>query len=179
MKIKNMNRGVLSRLVAVAAIALCCVMALPTVVHAEDVPENTNEYHIKNANDFLVYVALSRERDTSGWRVYLDNDIVLNDDDMKTIVSHTVKHLSFGNKEHPFKGVFDGQNHTVEGLSYDKDAFDPERDTGFLPRPTVPPSKTSWSRTPTYGRTSAVALSWARPSKRASKTLWSWRARCT
>lgn len=132
MKIKNMNRGVLSRLVTVAAIALCCVMALPTVVHAEDVPENTNEYHIKNANDFLVYVALSRERDTSGWRVYLDNDIVLNDDDMKTIVSHTVKHLSFGNKEHPFKGVFDGQNHTVEGLSYDKDAFDPERDTGFF-----------------------------------------------
>lgn len=132
MKIKNMNRGVLSRLVAVAAIALCCVMALPTVVHAEDVPENTNEYHIKNANDFLVYVALSRERDTSGWRVYLDNDIELDSDDMKDIVANTVKHLSFGNKEHPFKGVFDGQNHTVEGLNYDKDAFDPERDTGFF-----------------------------------------------
>lgn len=132
MKIKNMNRGMLSRLVAVAAIALCCVMALPTVVHAEDVPENTNEYHIKNANDFLVYVALSRERDTSGWHVYLDNDIELDSDDMKTIVADTVKHLSFGNKEHPFKGVFDGQNHAVEGLNYDKDAFDPERDTGFF-----------------------------------------------
>lgn len=132
MKIKNMNRGMLSRLVAVAAIALCCVMALPTVVHAEDVPENKNEFHIKSEVDFLSYVALSRERDTSGWHVYLDNDIVLNDDDMKTIVSHTVKHLSFGNKEHPFKGVFDGQNHTVEGLNYDKDAFDPERDTGFF-----------------------------------------------
>lgn len=132
MKIKNMNRGMLSRLVAVAAIALCCVMALPTVVHAEDVPEAKIEFHIKNEADFLVYVALSRERDTSGWHVYLDNDIVLNDDDMKTIVSHTVKHLSFGNKEHPFKGVFDGQNHTVEGLNYDKDAFDPERDTGFF-----------------------------------------------
>lgn len=132
MKIKNMNRGMLSRLVAVAAIALCCVMALPTVVHAEDVPENKNEYHIKNANDFLACVALSRERDTSGWRVYLDNDIELDSDDMKAIVANTVKHLSFGNKEHPFKGVFDGQNHTVEGLNYDKDAFDPERDTGFF-----------------------------------------------
>lgn len=132
MKIKNMNRGVLSRLVAVAAIALCCVMALPTAVHAEDVPEAKTEFHIKNEADFLAYVALSRERDTSGWHVYLDNDIVLNDDDMKTIVSRTVKHLSFGNKEHPFKGVFDGQNHTVEGLNYDKDAFDPERDTGFF-----------------------------------------------
>lgn len=132
MKIKNMNRGVLSRLVAVAAIALCCVMALPTAVHAEDVPEAKTEFHIKNEADFLSYVALSRERDTSGWHVYLDNDIELDSDDMKAIVANTVKHLSFGNKEHPFKGVFDGQNHTVEGLNYDKDAFDPERDTGFF-----------------------------------------------
>lgn len=132
MKIKNINRGMLSRLVAVAAIALCCVMALPTVVHAEDVPENKNEFHIKNEADFLSCVALSRERDTSGWNVYLDNDIELDSDDMKAIVANTVKHLSFGNKEHPFKGVFDGQNHTVEGLNYDKDAFDPERDTGFF-----------------------------------------------
>ncbi len=132
MKIKNMNRGMLSRLVAVAAIVLCCVMALPTVVHAEDVPENKNEFHIKNEADFLLYVALSRERDTSGWHVYLDNDIELDSDDMKAIVANTVKHLSFGNKEHPFEGVFDGQNHTVEGLNYDKDAFDPERDTGFF-----------------------------------------------
>lgn len=132
MKIKNINRGMLSRLVAVAAIALCCVMALPTVVHAEDVPENKNEFHIKNEADFLLCVALSRERDTSGWCVYLDNDIELDSDDMKAIVANTVKHLSFGNKEHPFKGVFDGQNHTVEGLNYDKDAFDPERDTGFF-----------------------------------------------
>lgn len=132
MKIKNMNRGMLSRLVAVAAIALCCVMALPTVVHAEDVSEAKIEFHIKNEADFLSCVALSRERDTSGWHVYLDNDIELDSDDMKTIVADTVKHLSFGNKEHPFKGVFDGQNHAVEGLNYDKDAFDPERDTGFF-----------------------------------------------
>lgn len=132
MKIKNMNRGMLSRLVAVAAIALCCVMALPTVVHAENVPEAKIEFHIKNEADFLSCVALSRERDTSGWHVYLDNDIELDSDDMKTIVADTVKHLSFGNKEHPFKGVFDGQNHAVEGLNYDKDAFDPERDTGFF-----------------------------------------------
>lgn len=132
MKIKNMNRGMLSRLVAVAAIALCCVMALPTVVHAEDVPEAKIEFHIKNEADFLSCVALSRKRDTSGWHVYLDNDIELDSDDMKTIVADTVKHLSFGNKEHPFKGVFDGQNHAVEGLNYDKDAFDPERDTGFF-----------------------------------------------
>lgn len=132
MKIKNMNRGVLSRLVAVAAIALCCVMALPTAVHAEDVPEAKTEFHIKNEADFLSCVALSRERDTSGWHVYLDNDIELDSDDMKAIVANTVKHLSFGNKEHSFKGVFDGQNHTVEGLNYDKDAFDPERDTGFF-----------------------------------------------
>ena len=128
MKIKNMNRGVLSRLVAVAAIAFCCVMVLPAAAHAED----QTEFHITNRNDFLACVALSRQRDTSQWRVYLDNDIVLNDDDMNAIVADTVKHLSFGNKEHPFKGVFDGQNHTVTGLNYAKDVLDPERDTGFF-----------------------------------------------
>lgn len=132
MKIKNMNRGVLSRLVAVAAIALCCVMALPTAVHAETAPEDQTEFHITNRNDFLACVALSRQRDTSQWRVYLDNDIVLNDDDMNAIVADTVKHLSFGNKEHPFKGVFDGQNHTVKGLNYENKVLDPERDTGFF-----------------------------------------------
>lgn len=128
MEIKNRNRGVLSRLVAVAAIALCCVMVLPAAAHAED----QTEFHITNRNDFLACVALSRQRDTSQWRVYLDNDIVLNDDDMNAIVEDTVKHLSFGNKEHPFKGVFDGQNHTVKGLNYENKVLDPERDTGFF-----------------------------------------------
>lgn len=132
MKIKNRNRGVLSRLIAVAAIALCCVMALPAVAHAEDVPESQTEFHITNEADFLSCVALSRLRDTSQWHVYLDNDIDLEDNDMKDIVSSTVKHLSFGNKEHPFKGVFDGQNHTVKGLDYANNMLDPERDTGFF-----------------------------------------------
>lgn len=132
MKIKNMNRGVLGRLIAVVAIALCCVVALPAAAYAEDVPEDKTEFHITNRNDFLACVALSRQRDTSQWRVYLDNDIVLNDDDMNAIVANTVKHLSFGNKEHPFKGVFDGQNHTVKGLNYENKVLDPERDTGFF-----------------------------------------------
>lgn len=132
MKIKNMNRGVLSRLIAVAAIALCCVIVLPTMAHAEDVPESQTEFHIENRNDFLSCVALSRQRDTSKWRVYLDNDIVLNDEDMDAIVANTVKHLSFGNKDYPFRGVFDGQNHTVTGLNYANNMLDPERDTGFF-----------------------------------------------
>lgn len=132
MKIKIVNRGVLSRLVAVAAIALCCVMALPTAAHAEDVPESQTEFHIKNEADFLACVALSRQRDTSQWHVYLDDDIHLDDDDMKTIVTSTVKHLSFGNKDYPFRGVFDGQNHTVKGLNYENKVLDPERDTGFF-----------------------------------------------
>lgn len=132
MKIKNMNRGVLSRLIAVAAIALCCVMALPAVAHAENVPEGQTEFHIENRNDFLSCVALSRQRDTSKWHVYLDNDIVLNDEDMNAIVKNTVKHLSFGNKDYPFRGVFDGQNHTVTGLNYANNMLDPERDTGFF-----------------------------------------------
>lgn len=132
MKIKNMKRGVLSRLVAVAAVALCCVMVLPAVAHAEDVPEDKIVYSIKNADDFLKCVELSRECDTSNWKVCLENDIDLNDGDMKAIVTSTVKHLSFGNKDYPFRGVFDGQNHTVKGLNYENKVLDPERDTGFF-----------------------------------------------
>ena len=128
MKIKIVNRGVLNRLIAVAAIALCCVMVLPAVAHAE----GKTEFHIKNEADFLSCVALSRERDTHDWHVYLDNDIELDGEDMKTIVSNTVKHLSFSNKEHHFRGVFDGQNHTVKGLDYANNMLDPERDTGFF-----------------------------------------------
>lgn len=132
MRIRNRNRGVLSRLVAVAAIVLCCVVALPAAAYAETAPEGQTEFHIENEADFLSCVALSRERDTSDWHVYLDNDIELDSEDMKTIVSNTVKHLSFGNKEHPFKGVFDGRNHTVKGLDYANNMLDPERDTGFF-----------------------------------------------
>lgn len=132
MKIKNRNRGVLSRLIAVMAIALCCVVALPATAHAEAAPEGQNEFHIKSAAEFLTCVALSRERDTSNWKVYLDNDIDLEDNDMRDIVSSTVKHLSFGNKDYPFRGVFDGQNHTVTGLNYANNMLDPERDTGFF-----------------------------------------------
>lgn len=127
-----MNRGVLSRLIAVAAIALCCVVVLPAAAHAETASGGQTKYLIENANDFLECVKLSRECDTTGWEVYLDKDIDLNDGDMNAIVSSTVKHLSFGNKEHPFKGTFDGQNHTVTGLNYDKNKLDPERDTGFF-----------------------------------------------
>ena len=107
-------------------------MALPATTHAEAAPEGQNEFHIKSAAEFLTCVALSRERDTSNWKVYLDNDIDLEDSDMRDIVKSTVKHLSFGNKEHPFKGVFDGQNHTVKGLDYANNMLDPERDTGFF-----------------------------------------------
>ena len=48
-----MNRGVLGRLIAVVAIALCCVVALPAAAYAEDVPEDKTEFHITNRNDFL------------------------------------------------------------------------------------------------------------------------------
>lgn len=134
------KRGVLA-LLFTAALALACAMFVsPAVAHADEPsdqsagiePTPNNEYHISSANEFLACVALSRERDTSNWKVYLDCDLQLGDKDMQDIVKSTVKHLSFGNKEHPFKGLFDGQNHTVTGLNYENRITDPERDTGFF-----------------------------------------------
>ena len=134
------KRGVLALLLTVALTLACAIFGTPAVAHAEEAPDpsegieptSNNEYHISSASEFLAYVALSRERDTADWKVYLDVDLNLDDDDMKAIVGSTVKHLSFGNKEHPFKGLFDGQNHTVTGLNYANRITDPERDTGFF-----------------------------------------------
>lgn len=136
---KTMRRAGACSLAAVLIAVLLCLVTLPKPAFAEETGTESEiatatieEKHITSANDFLALVALSRERDTSNWAVYLDNDITLSDDDMQTIVKHTVKHLSFGNSEHPFAGTFDGQNHTVTGLKYANNAFDPERDTGFF-----------------------------------------------
>ena len=134
------KRGVLALLLAAALAFACAMLTAPATAYAEGAPDSSegieptsdNVYHITSANNFLGYVALSRECDTADWKVYLDVDLTLNDDDMKAIVGSTVKHLSFGNKEHPFKGLFDGQNHTVTGLNYENRITDPERDTGFF-----------------------------------------------
>lgn len=134
------KRGVLALLLTAALTLACAIFATPAVAHAEEVSDSTegieptsnSEFHISSANEFLACVALSRERDTSNWKVYLDCDLQLGDKDMQDIVNSTVKHLSFGSKDFPFRGTFDGQNHTVSGLKYANNVLDPERDTGFF-----------------------------------------------
>lgn len=134
------KRGALTLLLTAALALACAIFATPAVAHAEETPDSTegieltsnSEFHISSANEFLACVALSRERDTSNWKVYLDCDLQLGDKDMQDIVNSTVKHLSFGSKDFPFRGTFDGQNHTVTGLKYANNVLDPERDTGFF-----------------------------------------------
>lgn len=134
------KRGALNLLLTAALALACAIFATPAVAHAEETPDSTegieltsnSEFHISSANEFLACVALSRERDTSNWKVYLDRDLQLGDKDMQDIVNSTVKHLSFGSKDFPFRGTFDGQNHTVTGLKYANNVLDPERDTGFF-----------------------------------------------
>ena len=134
------KRGALTLLLTAALALACAIFATPAVAHAEEasdstegiVPTSNSEFHISSASEFLACVALSRERDTSSWKVYLDCDLQLGDKDMQDIVNSTVKHLSFGSKDFPFRGKFDGQNHTVTGLKYANNVLDPERDTGFF-----------------------------------------------
>lgn len=140
METSIVKRGVLALLLAATLTLACAIFATPAVAHAEETPDLTegieltsnSEFHISSANEFLACVALSRERDTSNWKVYLDCDLQLGDKDMQDIVNSTVKHLSFGSKDFPFRGTFDGQNHTVTGLKYANNVLDPERDTGFF-----------------------------------------------
>lgn len=134
------KRGALTLLLTAALALACAIFATPAVAHAEETPDSTegieltsnSEFHISSANEFLACVALSRERDTSNWKVYLDCDLKLGDKDMQDIVNSTVKYLSFGSKDFPFRGTFDGRNHIVTGLKYANNVLDPERDTGFF-----------------------------------------------
>ena len=77
--------------------------------------------------------------------------------------------------------MFDGQNHTVEGLSYDKDAFDPERDTGFFAETNGATIKNFLVKdAQRVGGLPRVGIIVGKAVKNAlRKTLWSWRARCT
>ena len=71
MESNRAKRGVLALLLAAVLAFACAMLVAPTAAHAEEAPDPSegieptpdNVYHIKSANDFLAYVALSRERD--------------------------------------------------------------------------------------------------------------------
>ncbi len=127
---KRLHGMVLS---ACAALMLACSMVgAPTAAVAE--PRVTT---ITNFADLLSACLSSRTMDTTGVHYVLDlkdapdKTLDLSTDQVDSIVKQ-IGSLTFGSKDYPFKGTFDGQGYTIKGLNYNRDLFVPAPDTGLF-----------------------------------------------
>lgn len=92
---------------------------------------------IKNFADLLSACLSSRTMDTSNVHYVLDlhdakdKTLDLSSDQVDSIVQQ-IGSLTFGSKDYPFKGTFDGQGYTIKGLNYERKLFVPAPDTGLF-----------------------------------------------
>ncbi|EJZ83978.1 hypothetical protein HMPREF9451_01504 [Slackia piriformis YIT 12062] len=87
--------------------------------------------------DLLTAVLASRTQDTAGKYYYLDLQdapggvLDLSTDQVDQIIGQ-LGSLTFGSKDNPFKGTFDGNGYTIKGLNYQRDLWVPKPDTGLF-----------------------------------------------
>lgn len=87
--------------------------------------------------DLLSACMSSRTMDTSNVHYVLDlhdvkdKTLDLSSDQVDSIVQQ-IGSLTFGSKDNPFKGTFDGQGYTIKGLNYERKLFVPAPDTGLF-----------------------------------------------
>lgn len=124
----NSMRGAL-----LACIAACaCLAAAPAPAAAAPEP-----VVIESFSDLLAAVLASRTQDTSGMTYVLDledapNKVLdLTSDQVDAIISQ-IGSLTFGSKDNPFRGTFDGAGYTIKGLNYERDLWVPAPDTGLF-----------------------------------------------
>ena len=106
-----------------------------------DAPDNA--IAITGFNELLTAALSSRTADTTGVYYYLDLSssgdlpadeqgvINLSDAKVDAIISQ-IGSLTFGSKDNPFRGTFDGNGYTIKGLNYERQLFVPAPDTGLF-----------------------------------------------
>ena len=83
----------------------------------------TNQTHeIKTFEDLMNYANLSRQTGYNEDTYILTNDIVITEENQKTLESQSIKYITFGSSEIPFKGIFDGNGYRISNLKYDANA---------------------------------------------------------
>ena len=133
---------------------LTCSLALVMVItsltqmaihaNAEDQPFDidANEIYIHNLEDLKEIAKASRGLDGyannqmsfENKKLYLVQDIVINEDDIIAITNSSLKVLTIGgigSQSWPFKGTFDGQGHTITGLNNQKSIL-PDHNIGLF-----------------------------------------------
>ena len=92
---------------------------------------DSNVYEINNFDELLNAAELSRQEGHQNDTYILKNDIEITESDQEKLNNNSVKYISFGSSEKPFKGTFDGAGHSISNLKYES-TTDPKTDTGLF-----------------------------------------------
>ena len=118
---------------AVFAVALAACVVAPQQALAYNPDGPTVE--VSNVDEMLVEIAKSREESYTG-NIVLTADINFAEFDIDGVKLEEIvqKHgsLTFGDKDHPFKGGFDGKGHYIIGLDYHRSFWKPKANTGLF-----------------------------------------------
>lgn len=116
-----------------AAFVAACVVALPQSAWAYNAKADTVEVH--DVDDLLDQIAASRIMPYEK-NIVLTDDIDFNKFDQEggklQYIVEKYGSLTFGNKDNPFKGSFDGNGHYIIGLNYKRDFWKPVANTGLF-----------------------------------------------
>lgn len=118
---------------AVCAVALAACAAVPQQTWAYKADGHTVQ--VGTVDELLTEIGKSREASYTG-NIELTADIDFGEFDkdggkLEEIVKQYGS-LTFGDKDHPFKGGFDGKGHYIIGLDYHRNFWKPKANTGLF-----------------------------------------------
>lgn len=133
-------RGVVLAAMLGALVLAVCSLAVPQRALALDLGADPIQVH--DVDEMIELIKQSRGMVDGSYMSFEGKTIALEADiDFKSIPDGEGKidqiitelgSLTFGTKDHPFKGSFDGQGHYIIGLNYNRDFWKPLANTGLF-----------------------------------------------
>ena len=133
-------RGVVLAAVLGALVLAACSLAVPQRALALDLDANPILVH--DVDEMIELIKRSRGMVDGNYMSFKGKTIALEADiDFKSIPEGEGKidqiitelgSLTFGDKDHPFKGEFDGRGHYIRHLDYHRDLWKPKANTGLF-----------------------------------------------
>ena len=122
-----------------AALFACAVAVLAVLAFSGVSPEKAYAYdanaqtvHVSTVDELIEQIKISRQQ-RYNHNVVLTADIDLTNDEGKIDqIIRELGSLTFGSKDYPFTGGFDGQGHYIIGLNYKRDLWVPAANTGLF-----------------------------------------------
>lgn len=133
-------RGVVLAAVLGAFVLAVCSLAVPQRALALDL--DANPILVRDVDEMIELIKQSRGMVDGSYMSFEDKTIALEADiDFKSIpdgegkidqIISELGSLTFGDKNHPFKGEFDGRGHYIRHLDYHRDLWKPKANTGLF-----------------------------------------------